>query len=144
LKISSNFGLSKIHNYHLTNVIKKKITINFIISLFKEKLIIINNLDRNLRGFFQIISNLINELVHFLNFKSSVLTINIYFKKQFYKCVHNHHINVLPISNWKIQNYIIHHKHLNTLHLIEMTIVTPKMSHSTMHSRFIVWHIDVV
>jgi hypothetical protein len=28
----------------------------------------------------------------------------------------------------------IHYKHLNTMQLIEMTIVTPNVKHSTMHS----------
>jgi len=45
LKIRSNFGPLKIHNYHLANVIKKQFTLNFIISLFKTNLIIINKLD---------------------------------------------------------------------------------------------------
>jgi hypothetical protein len=45
LKIRSNFGPLKIHNYDLVNVIKKKFTFNFIIPLFKTILIIINNLD---------------------------------------------------------------------------------------------------
>jgi hypothetical protein len=45
LKIRSNFGPSKIHNYHLANGIEKKFTLNFIISLFKTNLITINNLD---------------------------------------------------------------------------------------------------
>jgi hypothetical protein len=40
----SNFGPSKIHNYHLANVIKKKIKFYFIISLFKTNLITVNNL----------------------------------------------------------------------------------------------------
>jgi hypothetical protein len=42
---------------------------------------------------------------------------------------------VLPIFNEKIQNYVSHHKHLNIMHHVKMTIVTPKANHSSMNLR---------
>jgi hypothetical protein len=46
LKISFNFELSKVHNYHLVYLfIYKKFTLHFIISPFKAYLVIINNLE---------------------------------------------------------------------------------------------------
>jgi hypothetical protein len=41
---------------------------------------------------------------------------------------------VLPIFNEKIQIYVNHHKHLNIMHHVEMTIVTPKVNHRTVHT----------
>jgi hypothetical protein len=46
LKIRSNFYLSKVHNYHLVEVLKKNdFTFNFIILFFNPFSIFINNLE---------------------------------------------------------------------------------------------------
>jgi hypothetical protein len=53
---------------------------------------------------------------------------------------------ILPIFNEKIQNYVSHHKHLNIMHHVEMTIVTPKANHSSMSlgSQFATFGLNVV
>jgi hypothetical protein len=53
---------------------------------------------------------------------------------------------VLPIFNEKIQNYVSLTKHLNIMHYVKMTIVTPKVNHSTMNlgSQFATFGLNVV
>lgn len=42
-------------------------------------------------------------------------------------------ISLEPIFDWQIENYFIHHKQLNTTHLVKITIVTLKGNHLRLH-----------
>ncbi len=44
--------------------------------------------------------------------------------------MHNHHVNVLPIVNWQIQNYLIHHTHLNTMYLVKLSYSSHTFEHN--------------
>jgi hypothetical protein len=55
-----------------------------------------------------------------LNFKSPLLTIDALFSKNSCTtCVYNQVINLKQIFDWKIQDYVIHNEHLNTMYLIK-------------------------
>jgi hypothetical protein len=43
-------------------------------------------------------------------------------------------INLKKIVDGQIQDYVIHNKHLNTMHLIKTTIMTPQVSHCSLCS----------
>jgi hypothetical protein len=49
---------------------------------------------------------------------------------------YNQVVSLESIVDGQIQNYVIHYKHLNTIHPIKIIIVIPKMIHVNLHSPF--------